>query len=297
MKESRDKEIQIGFVLSAVGHAFVALLFLRGYLFTPADFGAATIYSVTLEGGEKLGGIAQVPDEKKKSQIAPPKKVESKPEPQVKEETKKAPQEVPPKEKEPKKEEVKKEEKAEVSIAEDKKKIEPKKEPEKNPKDKDKEEKNKEKKPEPPKKVEKKQPQQTGTDVNKKLQEAMQRYLGESTDAGGSGFGAGSLGAKGMGGGVVMPESFHRYRKLLHDKIKGGWRWFDTSARLMAEATFEISRTGDITNVKISKSSGSYEFDDSVERAILKATPLPPPPPEVYTHFRLVRMIFDPQDL
>ena len=267
-----------------LGHGLIALLFFRGYLISAHDLGKQTIYSVTLEGGESLGGISQVPDETKKSQAAPPKKTESQPE-EVKE--------------------VKKEE-AEVQIKEEKKEVvkeEKKVEKKEEKKEVKKEEKKVEEKPkETPKKVEEKKAepkkQESGTDVNKKLQQAMQRYLGESSDAGGKGFGAGSLGpGKGMGGGTVMPPAFHRYKKLLQDKIKGGWRWYDTSAALMSEAVFDISAEGDISNVRISKGSGNYEFDQSVERAILKASPLPPPPPEVFVYFKSVRMIFDPKDL
>ena len=274
MLAQRDKELEIGLIISTCGHALVALLFLSGFLAASHDFGQPTIYSITFEGGEKLGGISQIPDDKQKTQIAPPKKTESKPpEKTLKEEKKEVKKEE--KKEEPKKEPKAEEKKPEVSLKEEKKE-----------------------KPKPePKKVEEKKPQQTGTDVNKQLQQAMQRYLGESTDAGGTGFGAGALGGTAMGGGVVMPEAFHRYRLLLKDTIQSGWRWIDTSAPLIAEATFQISPEGDISNVTISKSSGLREFDQSVQRAILKASPLPPPPPEVYKYFRSIRMIFDPKDL
>lgn len=294
MIESGDWRIEIGLILSTIGHAIVALLFIGGLIMSPEDFGKQTIYSVTLEGGEKLGGISQLPSDDKKSKIAPPKKVESQQASVPKEEEKVKPVKETPKETKP-------DEKAEVSL--NQKKDKEKEKEKQKPEPKKEEKKEETKKPpvkEQAKTVDKKSPpkkEQSGTDVNKELQKAMQRYLGESTDAGGKGFGAGAIGGTGMGGGTVMPESFHRYKRLLQDRIKSGWRWFDTSSSLIAEAIFEISSVGDISNVSISKSSGNSEFDRSVERAILKASPLPPPPPEAYKYFRTVRMIFDPKDL
>jgi colicin import membrane protein len=276
--EGRTKEIEIGLVASTLGHALIALLILRGYILNPNDFGKPIIYSVTMEGGQSLGGIGQVPDDSKKTQVAPPKKIDTQAE-------------------EIKKAEI---EKAEISLREEKKKQEEKKKEEKLKTDEEKKKKEEEekKKKEDEKKKEAKKKETEGTDVNKKLQQAMQRYLGESTEAGGKGFGAGAIGGKGMGGGQVMPEAFHRYKKLLQTSIKSGWRWYDSSAVLLAEAIFDISPEGDISNVRISKRSGNAEFDDSVERAILKASPLPPPPPEVYDpYFKSVRMTFDPKDL
>jgi colicin import membrane protein len=36
--------------------------------------------------------------------------------------------------------------------------------------------------------------------------------------------------------------------------------------------------TGEVISVRIRKSSGYPRYDDAIERAILKASPLPPPP-------------------
>jgi colicin import membrane protein len=63
------------------------------------------------------------------------------------------------------------------------------------------------------------------------------------------------------------------------------------------EAIFDVLQlpTGDVISAKLSKSSGYKPYDDAVERAILKASPLPKPDrPEQFQ--RSLRLIFRPLD-
>ncbi len=271
-------DISLGFLCSLLAHG----LFLYFLIFFAhprgTDFGAPIVYSITLEGGERLGGVSQVPKDDKKTALAPPKNVSEK-----KEEIEK-----PSEEKKDEKPEVP-DEKAEVSVSE--KKEEVKKEPEK-PKEKPTE------KPKPTPKAEpKKTPKPkvaTAADIDKEYQKAMQRYLGESTDAGGKGFGAGKLGGKSMGGGTVRPPEFFQYRDRLKAYIKRGWAWYDTSATLSTWVVFDIAEDGTLSNIEISQSSGNREFDDSVYRAVVKASPVPRPPENVYQWFEKVRIEFTP---
>lgn len=263
MVESQRSDYFYGFTASAVGHIALAcaLLFELG---RTSSFIQPTIYSVTLEAGKNIGGIGQVPKENAPKNVAPPKKVQAPPPPKAEKKAETKPKEVP----------KKTEEKAEVSVAE-KKKVEPK-------------------KVETPKKAPPKE--SNAQDIDKRLEAAMQRYLGESTDAGGRGFGAARLGGSGMGGGSLLPPEALIYRDLLKNRIKAGWRWYDTQAALTTGVIFEISASGDISNVVVANSSGNREFDDSVLRAIYKASPVPPPPEKVYEYFKKVRMVFDPRE-
>lgn len=222
------------------------------------DFQPPVVYSVTIEAGKSLGGIQQAAKKETKEPPAPPKKVSGAAEAKSKPTTKS-------------------EEKAEVSVRETKpaKKIETK------PKE--------EKKPPKPVKT------PSLSDINKQLDSALQRYLGESTSAGGKGFGAGQVGGKGMGGGAVRPPEFFRYRQLLESHVKEGWRWYDTNAALMAQIEFSISPEGELSEVRLGASSGNAEFDESALRAVRKASPVPAPPPAVYQFFKSVRMTFDPR--
>lgn len=282
----RDRALGFGFLVSVIGHGVIAALFLFGFLVGGTDFGKPIVYSVTLEGGKQLGGIQQVPKQNDKSQMAPPKNVQALPEPAEKPSAKEKPVE--------EKVEKKVVEDAEVSTAEKKKeekKPEPAKLEKKDSKKPSKEEENKAK--EKPKVKD-----NTSAEIDKKLQQAMQRYLGESTDAGQKGFGAGAIGGKGMGGGTYMPEEALRYMKLVENRIKGGWRWYDKSDELLARVSFDLSISGEVSNIRVLRYSGNAEFDRSIERAIMKASPLPPPPASVYSqYFKTVMMTFDPKDL
>ena len=260
-------ELYLGLVFSVLGHAVLLLLFLGGIGSGIGDIGKPIVYSVSIEGGKSLGGISQLAKDNKPTQMAPPKAAAQ---PEKKEEASKA------------------DEKAEISLAEEKVK-------------KAAEEKRKREEEEKKKKAASAQVKPTRTpssaEINKRLAAAMQRYTGESSDAGGSGFGAGTLGGSGMGGGLLRPPAFFAYRDALKDHIKSGWRWYDNSAALIAVVEFSILPDGRLQDVRVIQGSGNLEYDDSVYRAVLKASPVPPPPPEVYEEFfRIVTMRFDPRE-
>ncbi len=273
---------------SLVGHGIMVILMLVSFK-SAGNFSSGIVYSVTIEGGKQIGGISQLAQSDKKASLAPPKNVSDKSEELEQKKN-------PPDTKEP---EVKAED-AEVSLAEKRKEEERKKreaerteqEKKKAQERKKKEEEDKKKKAEDAKKKASAQP----ADVSKDYQKALQRYLGESTEAGGKGFGAAKLGGSGMGGGVLRPPEFFTYRQILRNRVKSGWKWFDTSSALMANVTFSIAEDGTLSNVRIAQSSGNREYDDSVLRAVYKASPVPPPPQSVYEFFRDVSMTFDPRE-
>lgn len=273
-----------GTLCSLAGHLFAALLLIFS---GPrlGDFGQPIVYSVSIEGGKKLGGIQQLA-QTEKAQMAPPKNV-NEAQPKGKEsETEK---------KEEAKAEVKTED-AEVSIQESKPTPQPT-----------------VKATEVPKSVEptpskgKGEEETKGSEQGKKgkkdtalskseekqLQTAMQRYLGESSNAGGEGFGAAALGpGNGMGGGVVRPPEFFVYFNLLKNHVYQNWRWPGNAPRLTI-IRFYIAEDGKISEVRVEKSSGDSYYDDLAYRAILKANPVPPPPRSVYEFFKDTRFHFD----
>ena len=252
-----------GLGASILGHLLALYILIFG-VSSKGVFEEPIVYSITLEGGKSLGGMSQVPKETKDKAMAPAKNVRN-----------------------PTKGELPKEEKAEVSVKEEKKEVKVVKKGE---------EKKEEAKKEVKKKPEVKSKEPTPDDINKRLQAAVQRYVGESSDAGGKGFGAAKLGGNSMGGGVIRPPEFFTYKKLLEDRIKDGWRWYDTNAVLIARVDFSISPEGRLSNVQISQGSGNREFDESVVRAVLKGDPAPAPPGSVYEFFKDVRMTFDPRE-
>jgi colicin import membrane protein len=243
------------------------------------DLPEPVIYSVTVEPGKNLGGKSQLAKDDKPSPIAPVKNVKAESAPEQKEEKR-----------EEKPVEEKAVEDAEVSVAEKKPtpkatpKVTPKATPKATPASSSKSDaKTKEK--------------SDGDEVDKRLQAAMQRYLGDSTDAGGKGFGAGRVGGSGMGGGEVRPPEFFRYRDLLLSRIKEAWRWYDVNAAFITQIAFELSPDGTARNVRVVRSSGNSTFDESVVRAVMKASPFPPPPVSVYEkYFKSVTTTFDPRE-
>jgi colicin import membrane protein len=94
----------------------------------------------------------------------------------------------------------------------------------------------------------------------------------------------------------VRPPEFFVYEKIVRSRIKEAWRWYDTNTTLITQVAFEIDPDGRTTGVRITQSSGNSSFDDSVVRAVIKASPLPPPPESVYQFFKSVRVTFDPRD-
>lgn len=303
MKQSKPRDYEkSGLAVSFIAHLLI------GFCAFFLNFGAdkpleAPIYSVTMEGGKTLGGRSQAAKDDKKSPVAPPKNV-SEPEKQQKTEPSKPVEETSKKEqvKEPAKPEEKPEEDA-IAIEEAKKveakKAEEKREAEKRAEERKLEEKKladkkaAEAKKELAKKEAKKQPT---IDVNKEYQRAMQRYLGNSSDAGGTGFGAAKLGGNDMGGGIVKPREFFIYLETLKARLKENWSWFDRTSALIATVEIEISPEGEISSAKIRNSSGNSLFDQSILRAVNEANPVPPPPRNVYNDFKLVNIVFDPRE-
>ncbi|HYP67044.1 MAG TPA: energy transducer TonB, partial [Thiobacillaceae bacterium] len=65
------------------------------------------------------------------------------------------------------------------------------------------------------------------------------------------------------------------------------------------QARFEVSvlPTGDIAGVKLTKSSGNTAYDQAVERAIYKSSPLPTPTDkDAIAQFRKLDLKFQPKE-
>ena len=253
-------ETRIEYFNKALLASVLAHLFFFYYVFfhMTADFEdlpPMVVYSISIEGSENKGGIAQVAKDDKVDK-APPKLIQNQPE-------------------------IKKEEKKEEEVLVDKALSTPSPKPTTKP---------------TPKPKASPKPADNPKDNSKKYQEAMQRYLGESTNAGGQGFGsAGKTAGKGMGGGVVKPPEWFKYKESLEFHIKQGWNWHESRTELIATVSYEMKPDGQLFNIKLVKSSGNSLFDESVVRAVNKANPVPAPKPEFYNDFKAVLMDFKPE--
>lgn len=256
-----------GIVFSAVAHLFCAGLFVFFLQGNPSNLAEPEVYSISIESGQNLGGISQVPKDESRSPVVPPKA-------QVPTAVETAAP-LPTND-------------AEVSLATPVPTARPNPTaiPKATPRATPKPTKGPTPTPRPPTKAE----------TDRDYQKLMQRYLGESAQAGGKGFGAARQGGeKGMGGGTLRPPEFFRYRDLLEAYVKGGWRWVGAETNLRARVVFDIAPDGTVSNVRIVEGSGNQDFDDSILRAVYKASPVPKPPDTVYEFFKQVRIEFKPE--
>ncbi|MBC7782105.1 MAG: cell envelope integrity protein TolA [Proteobacteria bacterium] len=87
------------------------------------------------------------------------------------------------------------------------------------------------------------------------------------------------------------------------DKIRAKVRRFiveppgGVPASAMAEFDVVLIPGGDVLSIKLRKSSGNTLYDEAVERAILRAQPLPiPPEPQQFAQFRTLILQIRPQE-
>lgn len=113
----------------------------------------------------------------------------------------------------------------------------------------------------------------------------------------GEGVGAAAPGTGGSGGGIVKAFEFLVYRNQMLRLIRDRWTWVGKRADLEVTVRFGIREKGEITGLRIVRASGDPSYDDSVLRAVAKASPLPPPPENYRKEFMDVELTFRPKDL
>lgn len=113
----------------------------------------------------------------------------------------------------------------------------------------------------------------------------------------GKGIGAAAPGPGGRGGGIVKAFDFLVYRNQMLRVIRDRWTWVGRESGLEVTVRFGIREDGQIVGLRIARSSGDLSYDDSVLRAVTKASPLPPPPENYRKEFMDVELTFRPKDL
>jgi len=81
------------------------------------------------------------------------------------------------------------------------------------------------------------------------------------------------------------------------NRIKENWTFAGTRSDLRVMVHFSILDNGEITGLRLVERSGDPAFDASVERAVKRASPLPPPPEAYRREFGDVELTFRPADL
>jgi len=94
--------------------------------------------------------------------------------------------------------------------------------------------------------------------------------------------GGGMTGAPGTA--RVAPEIL-AYARALDEKVRANWTVPELAQKdvgsLIVQVRITIEKDGRVGNVRMEKVSGNPYFDDSVRRAIQKASPLPVPPAQL----------------
>jgi len=106
-----------------------------------------------------------------------------------------------------------------------------------------------------------------------------------------------ALAKGGTGGGIVKGVEFLIYRNRMLYFIRERWTWVGKRTDLEVTVRFGIQESGEIVGLRVIQSSGDPSYDDSVFRAVKKASPLPPPPENYRKDFMDVELTFRPTDL
>lgn len=112
----------------------------------------------------------------------------------------------------------------------------------------------------------------------------------------GGGRGTGTAGAGGLGTGGLSGIRLHTYETLVQKKVYDAWSVPPQSKGLHAVVFLIIDRTGRIEQLRFIQKSGNALFDDSLQRAIKKAEPLPPLPEDYTGRFLEAELRFRPLD-
>lgn len=132
--------------------------------------------------------------------------------------------------------------------------------------------------------------------VRRKEQQIGEMGAGEGTKPGAGAGGPISVGPGEGAGGQVMGLDYVLYLGQLERRLKNNWAWAG-DANLEAVAQFAIGAEGQVSDVRITRSSGDRGFDASVERAVRGLHPLPPPPEKYRDLFADVEYTFTPKSM
>ena len=75
-----------------------------------------------------------------------------------------------------------------------------------------------------------------------------------------------------------QPFPFEGYLERMVDKIGRNWRRSPNRQALKATLSFNVERSGRVSDIEVVETSGDFLFDQTAQRAVLDASPLPPLP-------------------
>ena len=112
--------------------------------------------------------------------------------------------------------------------------------------------------------------------VARRIESPSSPVVRDMAEGSGGGYGGGSRGTV-----RVSPEMMEFFSRL-EERVRESWILPEALVRdasgLMVEVRITIEKDGRVSDTRIEKGSGNVYFDESVRRAIQKASPLPIPP-------------------
>jgi len=119
---------------------------------------------------------------------------------------------------------------------------------------------------------------------------------GSGSSLPGGGRGTGTAGAGGTGTGGLSGIRLRGYQDLVRKKVYDAWSVPLQSKGLQAIVFLTIDRAGNVEQLHFIQRSGNARFDDSLQRAIKQAEPLPPLPEDYTGRFLEAELRFRPID-
>jgi len=278
-------------ILSGIVHVVVIAYLLMGPILGPKETPPAPVYTVDLLGGEKLGGGAgtSVQPEPPKAKPAP-QAPEVKSAPPAKEKAEKKIKEAAPTRDELKEAREAKAKAEMVERVKAKKEAEEKKKAELEAKRKADAEEAAARKARV-EELNKRRTEAALEDIRNKIKarEAEERAAAaqqaKSTVAGNTP-GAAAYGVGGTGGGIQKSPEFIAYRNEMERRIQDSFTWPGVRNDLTVTVRYIIQDNGEITAIRVTRSSGDRSYDDAVVRALRKASPLSPLPDNIKNELR-----------
>jgi colicin import membrane protein len=299
-------------ILSGIAHVVVVAVLLIAPIFGPKDAPPPPVYTVDLMGGEKLGGGAgtslkpmpapkpepMAPEEKSAPPVHETKKAKEPPKPtaqEIKEAKAKAAADARAEMVEKVKAKKEAEEKRRKE-AEEKRFADERAEADRRAKIEDLNKKRKEaaladlrsrlEARRQQQEIEEKMQQQKLLDQQRAEQQRAAQQQATSTLAGDKPGAANYGPGAGTGGGKVKSPEYISYYNEMQRRIEDSFTWPGTRNDLTTTIRFTILDNGEITGIRLLKPSADRSYDDSVIRALRKASPLPPLPDNAKNELR-----------
>jgi colicin import membrane protein len=95
---------------------------------------------------------------------------------------------------------------------------------------------------------------------------------------------------------AARQTEINRYIALIRNKVSQNWLQLGFQKGLKCTVQVNLIPSGDVVNARVTVSSGNAQFDDSVLKAVHKASPLPlPKDPVLLNEMRVINFEFEPK--